>query len=106
MPRPRGPDAATLRRKSPLPVWVQFAWRAGLVLGLLFLAILVHWLERDGLKDSHDGTVSFLDVVYFTMISITTTGYGDIVRRSPAASASESIATADPTASGKPKWSR
>jgi voltage-gated potassium channel len=36
-------------------------------------------LERDGLKDSHDGFVSFLDVVYFTMISITTTGYGDIV---------------------------
>jgi voltage-gated potassium channel len=77
--RPRGPDAVTLRRKSPLPVWVQIAWRGALVLGLLFLAIIVHWLERDGLKDSYDGTVSFLDVVYFTMISITTTGYGDIV---------------------------
>ena len=49
------------------------------MLGLLVLAIIVHWLERDGLKDSYDGTVSFLDVVYFTMISITTTGYGDIV---------------------------
>jgi voltage-gated potassium channel len=55
------------------------AWRGSLVLGLLLLAIAVHWLERDGLKDSHDGIVSFLDVVYFTMISITTTGYGDIV---------------------------
>jgi voltage-gated potassium channel len=31
------------------------------------------------LHDSHDGSVSFLDVVYFTMISVTTTGYGDIV---------------------------
>jgi voltage-gated potassium channel len=49
------------------------------VVGLLALALLVHWLERDGLKDSHDGVVSFLDVIYFTMISITTTGYGDIV---------------------------
>ncbi|HET9640179.1 MAG TPA: potassium channel family protein [Allosphingosinicella sp.] len=77
--KPRGPDAVTLRRKSPLPVWVQIAWRGALVLGLLFLAIIVHWLERDGLKDSYDGVVSFLDVVYFTMISITTTGYGDIV---------------------------
>lgn len=77
--RPRRPDAVTLRRKSPLPVWVQIAWRAVLVIGLLLLAIVVHWLERDGLKDSHDGTVGFLDVVYFTMISITTTGYGDIV---------------------------
>jgi voltage-gated potassium channel len=77
--KPRGPDAVTLRRKSPLPVWAQIAWRAALVIGLLLLAILVHWFERDGLKDSYDGVVSFLDVVYFTMISITTTGYGDIV---------------------------
>ncbi len=77
--RPRGPDHVTLRRKSPLPVWAQIAWRAGLVLGLLLLALAVHWLERDGLKDSHDGHVSFIDVIYFTMISITTTGYGDIV---------------------------
>jgi voltage-gated potassium channel len=77
--KPRGPDAVTLRRKSPLPIWVQIAWRGALVLGLLLLAIIVHWLERDGLKDSYDGSVSFLDVVYFTMISITTTGYGDIV---------------------------
>ena len=78
-PRPRGPDAVTLRRRSPLPIWAQMAWRGALVLGLLLLAIIVHWLERDGLKDSYDGAVSFLDVVYFTMISITTTGYGDIV---------------------------
>jgi voltage-gated potassium channel len=77
--RPRGPDAVTLRRKSPFPIWVQIAWRGALVIGLLMLAIVVHWLERDGLKDSFDGNVSFLDVVYFTMISITTTGYGDIV---------------------------
>jgi len=58
---------------------VQIAWRAGLVIGLLLLAVAVHWFERDGLKDSHDGKVGFLDVIYFTMISITTTGYGDIV---------------------------
>lgn len=77
--RPRGPDAVTLRRKSAFPVWVQIAWRGALVLGLLALAIAVHWFERDGLKDNYDGSVSFLDVVYFTMISITTTGYGDIV---------------------------
>lgn len=79
MPLRRGPDAVTLRRKSSLPVWAQIAWRGALVLGLLMLAIVVHWLERDGLKDSFDGEVGFLDVVYFTMISITTTGYGDIV---------------------------
>ena len=68
-----------MRRKSPLPVGVQIAWRVALVFGLLFFAIAVHWFERDGLRDNFDGQVSFLDVIYFTMISITTTGYGDVV---------------------------
>ncbi|MEA3018126.1 MAG: voltage-gated potassium channel [Sphingomonadales bacterium] len=77
--RRRGPDHVLLRRKSPLPVWAQFAWRVGLVLGLLGFVVLLHWIERDGLRDNLDGHVSFADVIYFTMISITTTGYGDIV---------------------------
>ncbi len=72
-------ESVTLRRKSPLPIWVQIGWRVALVLGLLVFAVLVHWLERDGLRDNYDGQVSFLDVIYFTMISITTTGYGDVV---------------------------
>jgi len=70
---------ATLRRKSGLPVWLSIGWRVAGVLGLMALAIGVHWIERDGLKDNLDGHVSFLDIIYFTMISITTTGYGDIV---------------------------
>jgi voltage-gated potassium channel len=47
--------------------------------GLLAFAVLVHWFERDGLHDNADGHISFIDVIYFTMISVTTTGYGDIV---------------------------
>ena len=70
---------STLKRKSSVPVWVAIAWRVLAVVALLGLAIGVHWLERDGLKDMADGHVSFLDIVYFTSISITTTGYGDIV---------------------------
>jgi voltage-gated potassium channel len=75
----RRPDEVTLRRRSRLPVWAQLGWRVGLVLGLLGLTLAVHWFERHGLKDTADGHVSFVDVIYFTMISITTTGYGDIV---------------------------
>lgn len=70
---------ATLKRKSRMPVWAAIAWRVGAVLGLLVLAVAVHWIERDGLRDNSDGHVSFLDIIYFTSISITTTGYGDIV---------------------------
>ncbi|PZQ63121.1 MAG: potassium transporter TrkA [Sphingomonas taxi] len=36
-------------------------------------------MEREGLRDQIDGHVSGLDVIYFTMITITTVGYGDIV---------------------------
>lgn len=61
-----------------MPVWADVALRLGGALALVFIVVMVHWLDRDGLKDSHDGVVSFLDVVYFTMISITTTGFGDI----------------------------
>ena len=75
----RGPEHVTLRRKSPLPVWAQIAWRVVLVFVLLGIAVGVHWLERGGLKDTHDGVVDFWDVLYFTSISVTTTGYGDIV---------------------------
>jgi voltage-gated potassium channel len=69
----------TLRRASTTPVWVQVGWRVLLVLGLIGLAVGVHWLDRDGLRDSAGGEISLIDILYFTMISVTTTGYGDIV---------------------------
>lgn len=71
-------DFLTLTRRSSLPLWADIALRVGFVLFLIGTAIAVHWFDRNGLQDSYDGDVSFLDVVYFTMISITTTGYGDI----------------------------
>lgn len=77
--RRRGIDHATLHRQGRWPVWLSISWRVLLVVGLIGAAIAVHWFERDGLHDNADGEISFLDVVYFTMISITTTGYGDIV---------------------------
>lgn len=77
--RRKGPDRATLRRKGRLPAWLSIAWRILFTISLIGVAVAVHWFERDGLVDNADGHISFLDVVYFTMISITTTGYGDIV---------------------------
>ncbi len=73
-----GRTAGPLSRQVKLPVWADLALRFCLVIGLILLVILIHWLDRDGLVDHHDGHVSFIDVVYFTMISITTTGFGDI----------------------------
>lgn len=69
----------TLRRTSPFSDWAQFWIRMALLFGLLTFVVVVHWFERGSLKDQLDGHVSFTDVLYFTMISATTTGYGDIV---------------------------
>lgn len=78
--KPRRPTFGfrPLRRAIAVPVWADVALRLGAALGLVFIVVLIHWFDRDGLKDTHDGSISFLDVVYFTMISITTTGFGDI----------------------------
>jgi voltage-gated potassium channel len=69
----------TLRRRARWPAWIGIAWRVAALVAVILLMIAFHWLERHGLKDNYDGDVSFADVVYFTMISATTTGYGDIV---------------------------
>ena len=53
--------------------------RTGIVVLLFVLLIGILWLDRDGLKDQIDGEISFSDVIYFTMVTVTTVGYGDIV---------------------------
>ncbi|MFA9200252.1 MAG: TrkA family potassium uptake protein [Cypionkella sp.] len=67
-----------IRRAVRVPVWADLGIRLGLALALVFIVVLIHWFDRDGLIDHYDDHISFLDVVYFTMISITTTGFGDI----------------------------
>jgi voltage-gated potassium channel len=71
-------DYLTLQRQTNLPIWLDILIRVSFVLFLIGAAIAVHWFDRNGLQDNYDGDVSFIDVIYFTMISITTTGYGDI----------------------------
>jgi voltage-gated potassium channel len=67
-----------LRRAVKLPVWGDLGLRLGIALVLLSIVVLIHWFDRGGLVDNVDGDISFLDVIYFTMISVTTTGFGDI----------------------------
>lgn len=74
-----------LRRPERLTPWQSIGVRAALVLLLIGIALLGHWYDRDGLRDNLDGTISFIDVLYFTMITVTTVGYGDIVPVTPSA---------------------
>ncbi len=73
------PYHMTLRRQSTLRPWAQFGIRMAIMIGMIVFIVAFHWYERDALKDNIDGSINFADVIYFTMISATTTGYGDIV---------------------------
>ncbi|MET5116029.1 ion channel, partial [Burkholderia pseudomallei] len=48
--------------------------------GLCALAFLVLYLDRDGLRDwTKSEPMSIADLVYFTLVTVATVGYGDIV---------------------------
>jgi voltage-gated potassium channel len=76
--KPRRLGFRPLRRALRIPVWADAGVRLSAAVGLIFIVVLIHWFDREGLVDHHDGHVSFLDIIYFTLISITTTGFGDI----------------------------
>ncbi|MBV1688671.1 potassium channel family protein [Novosphingobium sp. G106] len=78
MKRKREAPFQPLRRTTGVSLWADGLLRLAAAFFLVFVVIMVHWVDRTGLKDNYDNHVSFLDVVYFTMISITTTGFGDI----------------------------
>lgn len=80
-----------LRRRSSLPVWADMAWRILLVFALVAVVLIVHWVDKDGLRDNLDGQISFIDVLYFTTVTVTTVGYGDIVPVTPRARLFESL---------------
>lgn len=68
-----------LVRRASRPPEVTLLLRAALVLLLVAAVFVVFLFDRDGLLDNVDGHVSVIDVFYFTMVTVTTVGYGDIV---------------------------
>jgi voltage-gated potassium channel len=75
----RMPDAA----EAPIVSLIQ---RLAVALGSLLLAALIVWLGGAGYKDnSSTSPISFNDAFYYATVSLSTTGYGDIVPVSPQA---------------------
>jgi voltage-gated potassium channel len=73
MPEGRlSPVAAIVRRV----IWALLA---------LLAAVLIVYIGRDGYRDINGDGVSFVDAVYYSTVSLSTTGYGDIVPVTPAA---------------------
>ena len=52
--------------------------RIGIALGLILFVALLTYTGRDGYVDPEDDDVSLLDAFYYSTVSITTTGYGDV----------------------------
>jgi voltage-gated potassium channel len=78
--RRRSPkDALILHVKSGLSPEKTLLLRACLVVILIAVVVTIFWFDRGGLKDQIDGHISFPDILYFGMITVTTVGYGDIV---------------------------
>lgn len=74
-----GAQPLTLRRRKQTSAWLSLMLRVLLALALITVALAGHWFDRNGLRDNIDGHISFPDVLYFTAITVTTVGYGDIV---------------------------
>ena len=67
---------------SPIRV---IARRFTIAVLLLFAATLVVYLDRSGYRDVRGERLTFLDCLYFSAVSLSTTGYGDITPYSEAA---------------------
>ena len=78
LPRVRLPEIV----RSP---WWELSRRMLMAFSVLALTVLIVYLDREGYTDSVDGEVSFVDAIYYTTVTLSTTGYGDIAPITPQA---------------------
>jgi len=80
------PHLGPLRLPESSPVQALIR-RALLALGLIATVVVVLWLDRGGLRDhaNNGDPLGLVDVLYFTVVSLTTLGYGDISPVTPGA---------------------
>lgn len=78
----RGRVALPERTRSP---WWELGRRILAALGILVGTVLLVYFDRDGYKDGGDataadpnGTITLIDAIYYTTVTLSTTGYGDI----------------------------
>lgn len=62
-------------RRSP---WWELSRRMLMAIGVLALTVLIVYLDREGYNDSSDGELDLIDAIYYTTVTLSTTGYGDI----------------------------
>jgi len=85
-------DAGRPRGKVKLPEQVRSPWwelgrRLLAAFAILIGTVMLVWFDRDGYVDNSDpeGRVDLIDAIYYTTVTLSTTGYGDIAPAEPAA---------------------
>ncbi|MET9433448.1 potassium channel family protein [Streptomyces sp. NPDC006551] len=63
----------------------QVGKRLLMALAVLVVTVVIVYVDRDGYHDNANETVDFLDAVYYATVTLSTTGYGDIVPYSDSA---------------------
>jgi voltage-gated potassium channel len=60
--------------------WWELSRRLLLAVGILVGTVLLVWFDREGYHDNGDrtGQVDLVDSIYYTTVTLSTTGYGDI----------------------------
>jgi voltage-gated potassium channel len=76
-----GGGQVRLPEKPPSPLR-QVSTRVGIAVLVAVAVGFLVWLDRDGYRDVNGDGVSFLDAIYYSTVSLTTTGYGDITPES------------------------
>lgn len=87
----READEKLVSRRIKLPRRIidkplrQVSKRLLMAMLVLCLTVLIVWTDRAGYHDNANETVDFLDCVYYATVTLSTTGYGDIVPHSDSA---------------------
>jgi len=71
-------SALRLPHRDPPPPYVAILRRVGIAIAIVLVNWVIVLVEREGYTDSADGTVSAVDALYYTTVTLSTTGYGDI----------------------------
>ncbi|MFB6839029.1 potassium channel family protein [Streptomyces sp. NPDC056361] len=79
-----GPTVRLPRRVVEKPLR-QVGKRLLMALGVLILTVVIVYVDREGYHDNADETLDLLDSAYYATVTLSTTGYGDIVPYSDSA---------------------
>ncbi|MDX3214708.1 potassium channel family protein [Streptomyces sp. ME02-6991-2B] len=80
-----GVGTVHLPHKKVVGPLVQVVRRLLMALLVMVLTVLIVYIDRSGYHDNAGSSMSLLDCVYYATVTLSTTGYGDVVPYSPSA---------------------